>query len=92
MLARTSLRDQMIAWLETQNPAEHYSWGSNDACACGQFAKSIGRYDDWRSRRGHATLDDEAWINLSIIARLGTHRSSQWTFGNFLQALRKVGI
>ena len=47
MLARTPLRDQMIAWLETQDPDTRYEWRDPTFCACAQFARATGHIDEW---------------------------------------------
>ena len=46
MLARTSLRDRFIAWLETKSADEEYIWDDPYRCACGQFSLEMGE-DRW---------------------------------------------
>jgi hypothetical protein len=47
MLAKTPLREQMLAWLAEQKPHTFYDYGDPEVCACGQFAKHIGSFDEW---------------------------------------------
>ena len=47
MLAKTPLRDLMIAWLETQKPDKRYEFADFDECACGQFARAIDCHAEW---------------------------------------------
>ena len=68
MLARTPLRYQAIAWLEQQDPDQRYGWGDYRTCACAQFAKSIGRYDEWESEIKKHHLKEGPWQKLNRYA------------------------
>ena len=73
MLARTPLRDQAIAWLEQQGPDQRYEWNDSRFCACAQFARAIGRYDEWegviREHRLHE--NGNPWGELNRCAGAG---------------------
>jgi hypothetical protein len=90
MLAKTPLRDQMIAWLEEKDPNSHYNWDSPVTCACAQFAAAVGREDEWKALVLGHQLDE--WGNLNVIARGADARGAdgwrEWTFGALLERLR----
>jgi hypothetical protein len=86
MLARTPLREAMITWLEGKDPEERYDWGDRDGCACAQFAKATGRWDEWQGllveRRSLGSLRlsgslaslierEPEWVWLNEVARGG---------------------
>ena len=95
MLARTPLKDlplkdQAIKWLETQDPNESYNWNDGTECACAKFAKSIGRYYEWRDFIDccyipHSESAAE-WKELNIIAG-GYQILRDRTFGKMLERL-----
>ncbi len=74
MLARTPLRDQMIAWLDTKNPATIYDWHDTMKCACGQFAHDTGQLSEWCS--GGNFFEGTVWTALNYAAS-----RKPWTFG-----------
>lgn len=81
MLARTPLKDQMIAWLETRESAEEYEYTAEEDCACGQFARYVGQSLEWRLR---AILESSGdWKHLDLLACARPR-----TFGALLERLR----
>ena len=80
MLARTPLRDQMIAWLETQDPDTRYEWRDPTFCACAQFARATGHIDEWLMG---PMVHMREWSYLNEAACYGPR-----TFGALLQRLR----
>lgn len=57
-----SLLGQFIAWLQTKDPTEVYSWSTSDACACGQFSQEF--FGDWHkvwNMEGHRVLNGLAF-------------------------------
>src|ERR1700756_1128947 len=92
MLAKTSLREQMLAWLDTKNPNERYDWSNCLDCACGQFAWHIGRLKEWRSfAQGDGPVGklDQEWGELNCIAGGDTYTDyfPNWTFGKMRDRL-----
>lgn len=93
MLARTSLKEQMLAWLDGKDPSKHYEWNSLTECACGQFAKSIGRFEEWRNHaRGDIPVgkNSQKWEELNHIARGDIYIDyigQRWTFGEMRDRL-----
>jgi len=82
MLARTPLRDQMIAWLERQDPEQHYFYDNPWECACGQFAHQIRQFEEWIEM-----FDDRSspWSELDTIAGRGKP-----SFGALLHRLKRA--
>lgn len=78
-LETLSLRERMATWLRGKDPNEDYYWSDANNCACAQFAKDIGRFDDWQVR-DMTILSD--WEKLNIAARSEPH-----TFGALLGRL-----
>jgi len=90
MLAKTPLRDQMAAWLDTKNPAEEYDWRNCQRCACAQFAESIGCYDEWLMaiRGGGPEPRLREWLKLNHVARgADADYGEDWTFGDMRKRL-----
>lgn len=104
MLAKTPLRDMMIAWLEQQNPREYYPWDNPFTCACAEFARTltIERASEWfmgvtgiqRSPLGVMELTGRLpgeWAALNKAARGPKRpRSQDWTYGALLKRLRRA--
>ena len=87
MLARTPLRDMMIAWLEQQDPRTGYNWDSPFTCACGRFALTLepGMQREWFQQWIDSPSHGE-WQKLNRAA-YGTGPRS-WEFGSLLKRLR----
>jgi hypothetical protein len=71
------------AFVETKDPAEEYNWPDGTACACAQYARSIGKYEEWE-----APLTDEVrefWLRLNRLARPAL--GAPITFGELAQKL-----
>jgi hypothetical protein len=83
MLARTPLIDLAIAWAEQQNPDGEYNWDSVDGCACGQFARSVGRQKEWAAEyfHDHSLV---GWKSLNSLAQFWPR-----TFGGFLERMKE---
>jgi len=81
MLAKTPLRDQMIAWLETQDPTQTYQWFDGNNCVCAQFAKAIDRFDEWLLRNQNGMVE---W---NILNRIAMPPNPDPTFGEVLERL-----
>jgi hypothetical protein len=71
-----SMRD----YAATKDPEESYRYTSRADCACAQFARHIGLYDDWS---GYGTLP--LWGTLNQIA-MG-HGAHDWTWGKLKERL-----
>jgi hypothetical protein len=65
-LDQSTLRAQFIAWLNTKDPTEYYSWSNPHKCACGQFAASFGQTIDWFN---DARSQTDRWMELNAAAR-----------------------
>ena len=51
-------REGLAAWLKTKDPGRYYDWTDNCACACGQYAMAIGRFQEWIDRDNEGIWDD----------------------------------
>jgi hypothetical protein len=71
------------AFVATKDPAEEYVWNDASACACAQYAHSIGKYEEWLG----PPTDVEYWMwnRLDKIARPGL--GDAITFGELAQKL-----
>jgi len=87
MLAKTPLKDQMLAFLETKRSNEKYNWLNCHHCACAQFAESVGRSEEWYDaiRGGGPVPNVQEWKALDCVAR-GSGEES-WTFGKMRKRL-----
>ncbi len=74
-------------FVSKKNANEHYAWMNPSICACGQYAKSIGR-KDWMYADGDVRL----WSKLNRIARGNgvSTDNSDWTFGALAERLKEV--
>ncbi len=95
MLAKTPLRDLIIAWLEQQDPETTYDWANPYHCACARVASALNRKHDWLelNHDGFASVRNrtQEWCELNELARgdiLGEERA-EWTYGAFLQRLKR---
>ncbi len=71
---RENLND-FLAWVEQQPANKSYNWGSCEGCACGQYAKAIGR-EGWTEK---CLLGTQFWRNANTLA-LGPPDSQRWTY------------
>jgi hypothetical protein len=72
-----------IAWLEKHPTDDEYVWGDNNDCACAQYAKSLGRFDEWRSRSWNR--NGRIWFFLD-----GAALNFSCTFGEALKCARNA--
>jgi hypothetical protein len=93
MLAKTPLKDQMIAWLEQQDPNERYDWSNECNCACAQFARATDRMEEWSAwmRMRMPVKFTESWGMINSLARPPELVSLPYndSFGNLLQRMRE---
>ena len=75
--------ESMAAWLETKDPNEEYSWIDSHKCACAQYAKARGVFDQWRGH-GWYSSDRPVWHDLNMMAQ---HCE---TFGKLLERVREA--
>jgi hypothetical protein len=93
MLAKTPLHEQMIAWLEQQDPNITYAWNNGCQCACARFAEEAGREGEWaefmRSGGVYAAPDPE-WDLLNTLANFDqvNGKDARATYGQLLRRLR----
>lgn len=81
-----TLLDRFIDWLGTKNADEVYRWPNRHTCACGQFAKAIGREKWWEP----SAPDWLEWKQLNSLALFAAAKPSQLTFGALLAHARRV--
>jgi len=74
-----------LAFCESKDPKEEYKYTNPHQCACAQYARSIDRYESWRSPR-----DVALWHRLDGIAQLERFAPSSRTFGELAERLRAV--
>ncbi len=74
--------DGAVAYWAGKRPDEAYNWRDPAECACGQYAREIGRVKEWfghsQCRGGRASR----WDMLNTIARGGG--PEDWTFGKLV--------
>ena len=65
---------------ETMPPEEIYEYSKSEACACAQWAESMGRFDEWYCKWAEG---DTPWGKVDRIAEI-----QPWTFGALAKRLR----
>ena len=76
------------AFVATKDPAEEYRWLDPTACACGQYARSIGKYEDWLNVPTRPPADSKLWRELNRLAQIGPYPAR--TFGKLAQKLAGI--
>jgi hypothetical protein len=75
-----------INWLESKDPNEHYQWRYSEICACGQYAKHLGK-KEWQHT-------GSIWLTLNSLARgddlYAELDPKKRTFGQLLDRAKKV--
>jgi hypothetical protein len=79
------------AFVETKNPAEEYDWEDRTACACAQYARTIGEYEKWLQP---VTDKNHLWVQLDKLSRLDSRylRPPNRTYGELLERLRDAAV
>jgi len=77
-----------IAWLERQNPAETYDWGSLCSCAVANYMASMGFPINKRPSLG-SIFGEHGMPARNRYGDICCQRP--WTYGAALQRARKVG-
>lgn len=78
----------LLAFCESQKPDTAYEWLDCHECACGQYARSIGQFEDWFGGDGAPVYGwNRRWSDLNVLA---SGALGETTFGALAGRLRHV--